>query len=83
MHMQGGPRGFVTFCNRMVVFGKVTTLLKFLGTIIGMKGQWPDSVWPKWGFALGSKQIMNLEIGQEYSIAKDSNADSGVIFKFL
>ena len=35
MHMQGGPRGFVTFCNRMVVFGKVTTLLKFLGTIIG------------------------------------------------
>ena len=48
MHMQGGPRGFVTFCNRMVVFGKVSTLLKFLGIIIViviiivMKGQWPD-----------------------------------------
>ena len=44
MHMQGGPRGFVTFCNRMVVFGKVTTLLKFVGTLIGMKGQWPTDL---------------------------------------
>ena len=65
MHMQGGPRGFVTFCNRMVVFGKVTTLLKILGTIIGMKGQWPDSVWPKRGFGLGSKLIMNFEIAMK------------------
>ena len=49
----------------MVVFGKVTTLLKFVGTIIGMKGQWPNSVWPKPGFGLGSKLTMNLKIGHD------------------